>query len=79
MALPPTSRSGNGFIYYVAIVFVVACVLGGLFYLIPGVYHPFSTDTATAHYRHWKISGAFFVLAIIGLFIARVSKPNTTQ
>jgi uncharacterized membrane protein HdeD (DUF308 family) len=78
MAQPP-SRTGNGFIYYVALTFVAVCVVGGLFYLIPGVYHPFSTDTATQHYRHWKIAVAFFVVAIVGLFLARVTKPNTTQ
>ena len=79
MTQPAPSRQGNAFIYYVAIILVAAFVVGGLFYLIPDIYHPFSSDTPTVHYAHWKASLAFFGAAIIGLFIVRFSRPNTTQ
>ncbi len=66
-------------IYYIAIVLVALCVIIGLYYLLPGVYHPFSTDTATNHYAHVKTSLGFFVGAVVCLGIARLARPNTAQ
>jgi len=79
MAKQKPQRSGNGVIYYTAIVIVALCVAIGLYYLIPGVYHPFSTDTASQHFAHVKTSLGFFVGAVVFLGIARFTKPNTTQ
>jgi uncharacterized membrane protein HdeD (DUF308 family) len=72
-------RSGNSVIYYTAIVLVTLCVIIGVYYLLPGVYHPFSTDTATHYYAHWKTSLGFLAGAVVFLGIARFTKPNTTQ
>ncbi len=46
------------------------CVLLGIYYLIPGIYHPLTfeglpTDT------HWKHALLFFGLAVIGLIATR--------
>jgi|GEM_PF-1602780 len=69
-------RGGNAFVFYVAIIFVAACVAAGLFYLFPNVYHPFSSDTATQHYKHIKHALIFFTAAIIGMGVARLVRPS---
>ena len=74
---PATARSGNAFVFFTAIVFVAVCVVGGIFYLLPGFVHPFTPDTADQHYAHATIAGGFFVAAVLGLIVMRFSRPPT--
>jgi hypothetical protein len=68
-------RKGNAFFFFAGIVFVALCVLGGIFYLIPGFYHPFSSDTAGHTFAHATIAAGFFVAAVLGLIVVRVNRP----
>lgn len=72
---PSAPRAGNPFFFYIAIIFVTVCVAGGIFYLLPGFVHPFSTDTTDMHYAHATIAAGFFVAAILGLVVVRASRP----
>jgi len=71
-----THRSGNAVLFYVASLIVLLGAAGGVFYLIPGIYHPFTSDTATVSYAHVKHALAFTAVAILGLVIARVVRPT---
>jgi hypothetical protein len=68
-------RTGNAVVFFTAILFVAVFVVGGVFYLIPGFVHPFTSDTAAAHYAHATFAGGFFLAAIVGLVIVRGSRP----
>ncbi len=72
-------RTGNPFFFFAGIVFVAICVLGGIFYLIPGFYHPFSNDAAGNTYAHAKIAGGFFLAAVLGLIVVRASRPPSND
>ena len=63
-------------LFYGAIAVAVIGILLGVFYLIPGVYHPlvFSGLPTSAHYKH---AALFFVLGVIGVIGAFVTRPKT--
>jgi hypothetical protein len=76
---PSARRGGNAFLFYLGIIFVALCVAGGIYYLLPGVYHPFSTDTTSQHYAHATQAGALFVLAVLGLIVVRANRPPSSD
>jgi hypothetical protein len=76
---PSARRGGNAFLFYLGIIFVALCVAGGIYYLLPGVYHPFSTDTATQHYAHAIPAAILFVLAVLGLLVVRANRPPSSD
>jgi hypothetical protein len=47
----------------------IICVALGVFYLIPGIYHPFASAPATG--MHVKHAIVFFGLAIVAIIGAR--------
>ena len=69
------ARLGNVFVFLTAIVFVAVCVIGGIFYLLPGFVHPFTPDTPDLHYAHLTIAVGFFLAAVLGLIVMRLSRP----
>jgi hypothetical protein len=69
------TRAGNAALFIIAIVFVGLCVAGGIFFLIPGLYHPFTSDSATDTYAHFKPAVALFALALLGLIVVRATRP----
>lgn len=70
----PSSRANNGIVFYIVAFFVALFVGIGIYYLIPGVSHPFfSGDDPHAHA---KVAAASFVLAVIGLIITRFVRPT---
>ncbi len=74
----PTSpdRADRSIVFYLAALFVAIFVAAGLYYLVPGIGHLFFQEsTPTAHF---KIAAVFFVLAILGLIVARLTRPSTT-
>ncbi len=72
----PPQPSGQPAVFIIAILFVALTVLGGIYYLLPGFQHPFTTDTATDHFAHAKFAVGFFVLAALGLILVRVTRPR---
>jgi hypothetical protein len=65
----------NPGLFYGAIAVAVIGILLGVYYLIPGVYHPltFSGLATSAHYKH---AAVFFVLGVIGVVGALVTRPK---
>jgi len=49
-----------------------------VYYLIPGVYHfvGYSTHRSVTRTPHRLYSGAFFVIAVIGLAVALIVRPK---
>ena len=64
----------NPALFYGAIAVAVIGILLGVYYLIPGVYHPLANPPTVAHYKH---AALFFVLGVIGIIAAFVTRPKT--
>jgi hypothetical protein len=71
-----TKRSGSYVIFYGSLILLAIFVGLGIYYLVPEIYHPFTSDTATQSYAHVKWAAASFVGAIIFLIVARLARPN---
>ena len=67
----------SGFLLAVAVALIFALV--GFFYLVPGVYHPFSADTFDHTTPHIKHAGFFLVLAVAALVASRYLRPAAKQ
>jgi len=65
-------------LFFCAIAVAILFVMLGVYYLIPGVYHVVGNggrDSATMH-PHRIYAGTFFVLAVIGMAVAFISRPQ---
>ncbi len=50
----------------------VVCLLLAIYYIIPGVYHPFTGSTPTAsHLKHFLVFLALAIFAFVGSRFAR--------
>ncbi len=67
----------NPALFYGALAVAVIGILLGVYYIIPGVWHPltFSGLATSAHYKH---AALFFVLGVIGIVGALVTRPKAT-
>ena len=63
----------NPALFYGAIAVAVIGILLGVYYLIPGVYHPLASPPTVAHYKH---AALFFVLGVIGIIAAFATRPK---
>ncbi len=65
----------NPALFYGALAVAVIGILLGVYYIIPGVWHPltFSGLATSAHYKH---AALFFVLGVIGIVGALVTRPK---
>ncbi len=64
-------------VLFVGAIVVAVIALGlGVFYLIPGIYHPltFSGVPTNSHYTH---AIAFFVLCVLLIAVALVNRPKS--
>ena len=68
-------------LFYAAIAAAILCVILGIYYLIPGVYHfvGYSNHRAVTMTAHKLYAAAFFVLAVIGAAIAFFTRPRQVQ
>lgn len=66
----------NPALFYGAIAIAVLGVLLGVYYLIPGIYHPLtlSGSPISAHYKH---AAAFFGIAVICVIAALATRSKT--
>ncbi len=66
----------NPLLFVGALVVAVVALALGVFYLIPGLYHPltFSKTPYVAHYTH---AIAFFVLCVLLIIVALVNRPKS--
>jgi hypothetical protein len=69
--MPMVKWSGFYLSFLLAIIFTGI----GAFYLVPGVYHPFSSDTVNQTYPHLKYAAAFLALALLAVIAGRFSRP----
>jgi hypothetical protein len=63
----------NPALFYGAIAVAIIGILLGVYYLIPGVYHPLASPPTVAHYKH---AALFFVLGVIGIIGAFATRPK---
>jgi sterol desaturase/sphingolipid hydroxylase (fatty acid hydroxylase superfamily) len=70
-------------LFYVGFALMVLGVLLGVYYLIPGLYHPapiYLTHKGHAPYVvHGLYAAGFFVLAVVGGAIAFVMRPKAAR
>ena len=68
----------NSTLFFGAIAVAIIAAVLAVYYLIPGVYHPltFSGLATSAHYKH---AALFFVIAVIAIVGALVTRPKTSQ
>ena len=57
------------------IVTLIYALIAG-FYLVPGFYHPFSSDTVTHTTPHLILSAIFGTLALLTLLMGQLSRPK---
>ena len=58
--------------FLVIIVAGVACLLLAIYYIVPGIYHPFTSDNPTgSHLKHFLVFLALAVVAFVGSRFAR--------
>jgi hypothetical protein len=67
--------SGSSLANLALIVALVFALIAG-FYLVPGVYHPFSSDTVTHTTPHLTLSAVFGALAIVTLVLGQLARPK---
>jgi hypothetical protein len=67
---------GNGLVV-LAVVVGIACIAIGIYYLIPGIYHPFtfSGQPTDSHHTH---AIAFFGLGIVVLVASRFFRSSAS-
>ena len=70
-------RGSGNLILAVVVALIFAGI--GLFYLIPGVYHPLSPDTYSHTTAHLKFALAFFVAAVVALVLGRVASAEPRE
>jgi hypothetical protein len=67
-------KDNGDFVLSLAVTLVYLVIAG--FYLVPGVYHPFSSDTVTHTTPHLMLSAIFGALALLTLVMGRLSRPR---
>ena len=65
----------TGGVFTLALVVTLIYVLIAGYYLVPGVYHPFSSDTVTHTTPHLTLSAIFGALALVTLIMGQLSRP----
>jgi hypothetical protein len=68
-------RSRGVFTLALVVTMIYALIAG--YYLIPGVYHPFSSDTVTNTTPHLTLSAIFGALALLTLIMGQLSRPRS--
>ncbi len=64
-------------LFYGAIVVAVVALALAVYYIIPGIYHPLTTTPPLA--SHPTHAVAFFILAIISVVAALVTRPKSAR
>jgi hypothetical protein len=67
----------NPALFYGAIVAAVLALVLAVYYIIPGIYHPLTTTPPYASHPTHAI--AFFILAIICIIAALVTRPKSAR
>lgn len=70
-------RGSGNLILAVVVALIFAGI--GIFYLVPGVYHPLSADTYSQTTAHLKHALAFFVAAVLTLILGRLASVERKE
>ena len=62
-------------LFYGAIVIAIIALVLAIYYIVPGVYHPF-TFSGTPTDRHKTHAIVFFILFILLVIVALVNRPK---
>jgi hypothetical protein len=65
--------------FYLAVLLTVLFAAIGVYYLVPGWYHLFSSDTIGQTHAHLTPAAVFLVLSVLALIAGRFSRPPTTR
>ncbi len=68
-------------LFYGAVAAAILCIILGIYYLIPGIYHfvGYSNHRGVTMTAHRLYSGAFFVLAVVGGVIAFFTRSKQVR
>jgi uncharacterized membrane protein YphA (DoxX/SURF4 family) len=58
--------------FMLSLVLALVYAAMGIFFLLPGVYHPFSTDTVNITHAHVPAAGVFLACAMIALILGGI-------
>jgi hypothetical protein len=67
-------NSTNPTLFIGAIIVAILAVIAGIYYLIPGVYHPLASPPTAQHIKHALL---FFIIAVLCVIGALVTRPKT--
>ena len=67
----------NPVLFYGAILVAVVALALAVYYIIPGIYHPLTTTPPLA--SHPTHAVAFFILAVICVVAALVTRPKSAR
>lgn len=70
-------RGSGNLILAVVVALIFAGI--GIFYLVPGVYHPLSADTYSHTTAHLKHALAFFLAAVVALVLGRLASAQPKE
>lgn len=70
-------RGSGNLIFGVVVALIFAGI--GIYYLIPGMYHPLSADTYSHTTAHLKHALAFFLAAVVSLVLGRLASAESKQ
>lgn len=62
--------------FYLSVILAVLFAFLGAYYLVPGWYHPFSSDTFGVTHAHLKLAALFLVLATGAVIAGRFTRPT---
>ncbi len=65
--------------FYLAFLLALIFAALGVFYLIPGVYHPFAGDTLDQTHTHLKDAAVYLTLAVLAVIAGRFTRPTTKE
>ena len=66
----------NPLLFFGGIGVAIIAIALGIYYAIPGIYHPFTFSPAMeGHPTH---AAAFFILAVLCVIVALVNRPRST-
>lgn len=65
--------------FYLSFLLAVIFAALGVYYLIPGVYHPFSGDTVNETHAHLRDAAVYLALAVLAVVAGRFTRPSAKE
>jgi hypothetical protein len=65
--------------FYLSFLLAVIFAALGVYYLIPGVYHPFTSDTVNETHAHLRDAAVYLALAALAVVAGRFAHPTAKE